>query len=90
MTPSEFLEEINDAKKREKDFREDGKEILEIYSADRKTPFNILYSNTETLLPALFSEVPRPVIQRRYKDEDPMGKVVSEAAQRMMEYLLYR
>jgi len=88
MTPSEFLEEINDAKKREKDFREDGKEILEIYSADRKTPFNILYSNTETLLPALFSEVPRPVIQRRYKDEDPMGKVVSEAAQRMLEYLL--
>jgi len=88
MTPSEFLEEINDAKKREKDFREDGTEILEIYSADRKTPFNILYSNTETLLPALFSEVPRPVIQRRYKDEDPMGKVVSEAAQRMLEYLL--
>jgi len=88
MNPSEFLEEIKDAKKREKDFREDGKEIYEIYSADRNVPFNILFSNTETLLPALFSEVPRPVLQRRYKDEDPMGKVVSEAAQRMLEYLL--
>jgi len=88
MTPSEWLEEINDAKRREKDYRKEGKDILEIYSNDKKTPFNILFSNTETLLPALFSEVPRPVVSRRYKDEDPMGKSVAEAAQRMLEYLI--
>ena len=88
LTVSQWLEEINDAKKREKDFREDGREIREIYSNEKKTPFNILYSNTETLLPALFSEVPRPLVNRRFKDEDPMGKVVAEAAQRLLEYLI--
>jgi len=88
LTVSQWLEEINDAKKREKDFRENGREIREIYSNEKKTPFNILYSNTETLLPALFSEVPRPLVNRRFKDEDPMGKVVAEAAQRLLEYLI--
>jgi len=79
-------DEIKDAKKREKEFRDKGKEILEIYEG-KDTPFNILYSNTETLLPALFSQTPRPVISRRFKDEDPLGKSVSEAGQRMIEYL---
>jgi len=88
LSISEWLEEIQDAKKREKDFRKDGREILEIYANEKKTPFNILYSNTDTALPALFSEVPRPIVKRRYKDEDPMGKVVSEAAQRVLEYLI--
>jgi len=88
LTVIEWLDEIKDAKKREKDFRKDGREILEIYANEKPTPFNILYSNTDTALPALFSEVPRPVVSRRYKDEDPMGKAVSEAAQRVLEYLI--
>lgn len=87
--PHEWLEEIASARKREKDFRKDGQAILDIYdNEDDSVPFNILYSNTETLSPALFSQVPRPVVTRRYKDEDPMGKVVSEASQRMLEYLV--
>ena len=88
LSISEWLDEIKDAKKREKDFRSNGREILEIYANEKPTPFNILYSNTDTSLPALFSEVPRPVVTRRYKDDDPMGKVVSEAAQRILEYLI--
>ena len=88
LSISEWLDEIKDSKKREKDFRQKGREILEIYANEKPTPFNILYSNTDTSLPALFSEVPRPVVTRRYKDEDPMGKVVSEAAQRVLEYLI--
>lgn len=87
MEALKWLEEIKSAKKREKEFFENGKKILEVYEG-RKTPFNILYSNTETLLPALFSDLPRPVIRRRYKDEDPMGKIISEVGQRALEYLL--
>ena len=84
-----WLEEIASSKKREKDYRNKGKEIVEIYSGEQadKIPFNILFSNTETLLPALFSQVPRPVVQRRFKDEDPLGKAASTAAQRMLEFL---
>ena len=84
-----WLGEITDAKKREKDFRKNGREVIEIYAGEKpdEIPFNILYSNVETLLPALFSQVPKPVVQRRFKDEDPMGKAASLAAQRMLEYL---
>lgn len=85
---TDWLNEINDAKKREKDFRKDGERILKIYEEGERTPFNILYSNTETLLPAIFSNLPRPVIQRRYKDDDPLGKIASDAGQRMLEYLM--
>lgn len=88
MSINDWLDEIKEAKKREKSYRKDGKKILEIYGGEELSPFNILYSNTETLLPALFSQAPRPVVQRRFKDDDPMGKVVSEAAQRMLEYLI--
>lgn len=82
-----WLEEIDEARRREKDYREDGETLLGVYEGD-KTPFNILYSNTETLLPALLSSSPRPVITRRWKDDDPLGKTAANAAQRMLEYLI--
>jgi hypothetical protein len=85
-----WLDEIKDAKKREDDFRKDGERVLKIYGAEKNetTPFNILFSNTETLLPALYSAVPRPVVNRRFKDEDPMGKASATAGQRALEFLL--
>lgn len=84
-----WLGEIEAAKKREKSYRDGGEEVLKIYEADDSdlVPFNILYSNTETLLPALYSAQPRPVVQRRFKDEDPLGKHVADAGRRMLEYL---
>ena len=84
-----WLGEISSAKKREKDYRKDGKEVIDIYSGKcpDKIPFNILFSNVETLLPALFSQTPRPVVQRGFKDEDPLGKAAAMAAQRMLEFL---
>jgi len=85
-----WLTEIKDARKREKDFRKDGEKILKIYDGTNQAsiPFNILFSNTETLLPAIYSAVPRPVVSRRFKDEDPIGKHASTAGTRMLEFLL--
>ena len=81
-----FLNELAAARKREKDFRKDGKRILEIYAGEKNNPFAILYSNTETLLPALYSAIPRPVVQRRFKDDDKLGKLAAHAGQRMLEF----
>lgn len=83
-----WLGEISAARKREKKYRETGRRILEIYNAKEsdKVPFNILYSNTETLAPALYNSQPRPVVQRRFKDEDPLGKAASSAGQRVLEF----
>lgn len=97
---SYWLNEIDAAKKREKRFREDGARILRIYEGqksddnnasnknidDEIAPFNILYSNTETLLPALYSATPRPVVQRRFKDDDPIGKAAADAGKRNLEF----
>lgn len=85
-----WLAEINAAQKREKDYRKDGQRVLDIYAGKKveQTPFNIIYSNTETLLPAVYSQVPRPVVQRRFKDEDPIGKAAAQASTRLLEFLL--
>ena len=40
------------------------------------------------MAPALYSTVPRPVVQRRFKDSDPLGKVAATAGQRILEFLL--
>lgn len=85
-----WLNEIAAAKKRDKQFRKDGQDILDIYDSckEEKTPFNILFSNTETMFPALYSATPRPVVQRRFKDDDPIGKAAATAGQRMLEFLV--
>ena len=85
-----WLKEIEACRKREKDYRKDGERILDIYEGKKKetVPFNILYSNTETLMPALYSAVPRPVVQRRFKDDDPLGKEAAKAGSRVLEFLL--
>ena len=85
-----WLTELDAAKRREKMYRKDGQRILDIYTGEnaKEIPFNILHSNTETLLPALYSAIPRPVVQRRYKDDDSAGKAASLASQRVLEYFL--
>lgn len=86
-----WLEEITAAKKREKDFRKAGARVVALFEAEKgegKNSFNILYSNTETLAPALYSIIPRPIVGRRFKDEDPLGKVAAKAVQRALEFLV--
>lgn len=85
-----WFNELEEAKKRDSEFHKEGKRINAIYECEdvNKVPFNILYSNTDTLIPALYSATPRPVISRRFKDEDPIGKAASESGSRMLEYLI--
>jgi len=83
-----WLKDIEDAIEREDSYRKEGRSTIEIYEGDKKDviPFNILFSNTETLAPALYNSVPRPVAQRRFKDEDAIGKAAGELVQRTLAY----
>lgn len=85
-----WLAELDAAEKRDKDWKKKGREIVEIYEAGKRAdnPFNILFSNTETLLPALFNNTPRPEVKRRFNDADPMGKVASNVLKRSLEFLM--
>lgn len=82
--------EILSALKREKTYRDTSRQIIDIYEAKKpdETPFAILYSNTETLIPAVYSQTPIPMVLRRFKDADPIGKIVSEVGTRTLKYLV--
>ena len=76
-----WFNELDQAKKRYDEYHKEGKRIIDIYSCkdSSKVPFNILFSNTDTLFPALYSSTPRPVVMRRFKDEDQTAKAATMA-----------
>jgi hypothetical protein len=92
VTPqSEFRRwkrELDLADKREKDWRAQGKKIYDRYRGKekRKNSFNILWANTEVLRPALYNSTPKPDVRRRFRDDDPVGKAVSEVLERSLTY----
>lgn len=92
-----WLDEIGEAQKREKGFRKEATRVVDIYEAEREdagegdtrsaNAFNILYANTETLSPAVYNTVPRPVCRTRFKDDNPVGAVAAKVMQRTLEFL---
>lgn len=50
------------------------------------TRFNILYSNIQTLMPAAYGSDPKPDIQRRFKDDDVLGRVTSDVLERCTSF----
>lgn len=82
-----WMQEIDDASKRERNWRDDAVNTEETYSDENSTVrFNILFSNTATLAPALINSTPRPDVRRRFRDKDPVGKAVSEILERALSY----
>jgi hypothetical protein len=58
-------------------------------SRSRNNPqakFNILWSNVQTITPAVFARLPRPDVSRRFRDNDPIGRVASTMLERALEY----
>ena len=72
--------EIAAAEKAQTKWVERSKKIERIYSDDRDTradrgrKFNILWSNVETLRPAVYMNTPKARAVRRYQDRDPVAK----------------
>jgi len=50
--------------------------------------FNILWSNVQTIQPAIFARLPRPDVSRRFRDNDPIGRVASMMLERALEFEL--
>ena len=50
--------------------------------------FNILWSNIQTLQPAIYSQTPKPQVDRRYKDRDPIGRLASQTLERVLSFLI--
>jgi hypothetical protein len=84
-----WQKELDLARNRRKSFIQSAERIVKLYEGERKAEnsFNILYSNTETLLPACYNQLPRPYVDRRFKDADPLGKQAALTMERILSSL---
>lgn len=53
---------------------------------DSSAKFNVLWSNVQTLVPAVFAKIPKPDVSRRFRDNDPIGRVAALILERALEY----
>jgi hypothetical protein len=87
-----WIAELDLADEQEKSWRESAVKTIDRYldRADRgdEAAFNILYSNVQTMAPALYAKTPSPDIRRRYRDADPLGKDIAEVLERAASYTL--
>jgi hypothetical protein len=70
-----------------------GDRIIKRYKDDRganskKQQFNILWSNVQTLAPALYDREPNPNIERRYLNDDEVALSASEVLERSVKYFI--
>lgn len=69
------------------------KKIVRLYKDEdnnkgQKKRFNVLWSNVQTLKPALYARDPKPECERRHKDADPVGRAASEVLERCVSYTI--
>lgn len=93
-----WIEALDLSGKTEEDWRKRAQAAVDIYRDDSKDReqkrFNILYSNTETLGPALYNSVPIPDVRPRYMATDAndprvaLSKQVSQVLERALSYTI--
>lgn len=96
-TVSRWLDEIDVTKRRNHDFVTRGDQIINRYKDKQPLTaipayvghrMNVLWSNVETLMPAMYSRTPKPEVERRNKDKDPVGRWASIVLERALAYTL--
>ena len=79
----------NDAS--EESWRNRSRKIVKRYRDERESlenssRFNILWSNVETLQPAIYARPPQAEVSRRNKDSDPVSRTAAQILQRCLQY----
>lgn len=90
-----WITEIMLYEKESRPWTDKSKKILRRYKDERNAAnassisrFNILWSNVQTLAPALYATNPKPDIERRFKDKDDVGKFASQVLERSTSYFI--
>jgi hypothetical protein len=79
---NEFKKWVSRVTKLLKRYRDDSNQVV---GTDRAR-FNILWSNVQTLVPAVYSRLPKADVARRFGDNDPVGRVASLLIERSLDY----
>lgn len=84
-----WLARIEQADKREKQWRDAAEQAETAYLCDEGEnglgdvpDFNILHSNVETIIPAIYNSTPNPDIRPRHGNNDQIAKEISDALER--------
>lgn len=86
-----WVAEIHAAEKAQSKWVERAKKVEKIYAderdvrADRSRKFNVLWSNVETLRPAVYMQTPKAQAVRRYRDRDPVARCASMLLERALQ-----
>ena len=75
-----WIAELDLSDKVEEKWRERAKDVADRYRDEKSqnnqdyqtaNRYNVLYSNVQTICPALYNQSPKPDVRRRYRDADP-------------------
>ena len=85
---------IDFAQKEEKyrDWLDRSEKIVKRYRDERKYSelqrrrMNILWSNVQTLFPAVYGKMPKPIVERRFMDRDPAARTASMILERVLTF----
>lgn len=86
-----WIGELGTSKQAQTSYLERCRKIRRKYRSEREVndesrQYAMLWSNTETLLPTVYARPPEPVVGRRFKDADPVGRIASEVLERALAY----
>lgn len=85
---SRWIAEIRLAERDTTRWRDRGRKVEARYLDERRErdrgarKMNLFWSNVQTLKPAIYAKPPKPIVQRRYLDADPVGRAASTILQR--------
>lgn len=81
-----WQKELNLSHKRDRDWERESEKIVKRFRGEEKkrNRYNVLWSNTELLRPAIYNSKPTPDVRRRFADADPIGKAVCEVLERSL------
>lgn len=93
-TAGKVLEQIKSSEKHFEKWRGRSKKTVKRYRDDRgdsslrATRYNTLWKIGENLRPAIYFAKPKPMVQRRYLDSDPVGRAASIIVERCLSFTI--
>ena len=88
-----YLQAISTYEKEFERWQKRATKIIKRYRDDMRTQsgnetvkFNILWSNVQTLIPAVYAKLPKASAARRFGDNDQVGRVAAQLIERALDY----
>lgn len=91
---TEWIDRIKESEKREDAWIKSAEKAEAAYLCDEEAQdaeipdFNILHSNVETIVPAIYNSTPRPEIRPRHTRDDKAGKYIADIHERVIMALI--